>query len=535
MSGKAWYVSLACACLCAHSASAGDGPETVVELPFEARGKSLVRTDLERCTPQHVIRSRAEDGAGMVWLSSGPERDRDAGHWVLRRPSWTASLLNAVGTPADLSYDPELTGAYDIYLGLRAVDPHMSLAVKLSGEDEFDTITAPAASATKHFDFEFHWRIAADLTGRKIVLRSIGRPVYVQHLRFVPCLTGTRKHRTTTDHVTISKTAGRHHAFPGLARLPSGDLGVVFRDGVAHVCPFGRIMFTRSADNGRTWSEPICIQDTPSDERDPALIALPDGRLAVTFNTWNSWLAQGDLRRKYAAQTARIEKDGLRAYTGPKIMFSSDDGRTWSEPKRIPCFTPHGFAVAPGAQLYYPACRSTGDRRTIVIWRSDDAGLTWAHHADAGTSAGASEAGQTEGFAEPHLAILRDGTFLASVRVQADGYVQLVSSQDSGRRWSRPRKVPVKGFPQHLLPLRDGRVLMAYGYRYKPFGIRACVSQDRGETWDMANEVLLRHDGAGFDLGYPVSLELEDGRVLTVYYHVQEDGLCYIEAAFYRP
>jgi len=39
----------------------------------------------------------------------------------------------------------------------------------------------------------------------------------------------------------------------------------------------------------------------------------------------------------------------------------------------------------------------------------------------------------------------------------------------------------------------------------------------------------------GRDLGYPVSIELDDARVLTVYYHVQDDGLCFIEGAFYRP
>ena len=48
--------------------------------------------------------------------------------------------------------------------------------------------------------------------------------------------------------------------------------------------------------------------------------------------------------------------------------------------------------------------------------------------------------------------------------------------------------------------------------------------------------MILRDNGLNGDLGYPVSLELEDGRVMTVYYHItREHPNCFIEAAVYRP
>jgi len=352
---------------------AGAGFKTV-ELNEERLGTPIVRTDFERCTPRNVIKQVNETNRTGRWLDNGPKQDRAEGHWLLRHPIWCKALLNVDGRPPDLMYDPELKGEYDIYLGLRAVDPKMGFAIKLSDEKEFDVITAPAATPARNFDFSFHWRAAADLTGRRIVIRSIGRKIYLQSLRFVPHRIVRKKYRAVTDHVTVCKTRGRHHAFPGIDRLPDGSLGVVFRDGIAHVCPFGRILFTRSRDDGRTWSSPVCILDSPSDERDPAIHALPSGRVLVTLNTWNSWMASTLLRTKYTAQTARILRDGLHAYTGRKVMFSDDSCQTWTKAIDIPPFSPHGPTRAADGKLYYPTWRDRNGRRHVIVWRSEDEG-----------------------------------------------------------------------------------------------------------------------------------------------------------------
>jgi hypothetical protein len=50
-------------------------------------------------------------------------------------------------------------------------------------------------------------------------------------------------------------------------------------------------------------------------------------------------------------------------------------------------------------------------------------------------------------------------------------------------------------------------------------GVRACFSRDNGETWDIRSEVQIRNDFTNFDIGYPESLEMPDGQVLTVYYY----------------
>jgi len=78
--------------------------------------------------------------------------------------------------------------------------------------------------------------------------------------------------------------------------------------------------------------------------------------------------------------------------------------------------------------------------------------------------------------------------------------------------------------PPHLIQLRSGAVLNTYSWRRPPFGQRACVSYDEGHTWDVAHEIVIRDDAPDADLGYPASVELPDGTILTVHYQVAEPG-----------
>ena len=53
-------------------------------------------------------------------------------------------------------------------------------------------------------------------------------------------------------------------------------------------------------------------------------------------------------------------------------------------------------------------------------------------------------------------------------------------------------------------------------------GIRAVVSCDNGETW--GEEIVLTDDATHIDLGYPSTVERDDGSLLTVYYRANEKG-----------
>jgi hypothetical protein len=71
--------------------------------------------------------------------------------------------------------------------------------------------------------------------------------------------------------------------------------------------------------------------------------------------------------------------------------------------------------------------------------------------------------------------------------------------------------------PAHLLRLRDGRILLTFGIRCKGFfGIGARMSKDDGKSWG-APEFLVNYEAVA-DGGYPSSVQLEDGTIVTAYY-----------------
>ena len=53
----------------------------------------------------------------------------------------------------------------------------------------------------------------------------------------------------------------------------------------------GRAMIVRSTDQGKTWSKPETLIDTPSDDRHPAFVELKDGTVLCSFFTLR-WRAE---------------------------------------------------------------------------------------------------------------------------------------------------------------------------------------------------------------------------------------------------
>jgi len=129
----------------------------------------------------------------------------------------------------------------------------------------------------------------------------------------------------------------------------------------------------------------------------------------------------------------------------------------------------------------------------------------------------------------PHPAILPDGRIVVALRNSWPDWrfhwTDVFISEDEGLTWRFLSRVNEWGAPAALLVLRDGRLLCTYGYRGPalPYGIRAKISGDCGETWGA--EIILRDDGGGPDLGYPRTALLPDGKVIAVYYINKADDV----------
>ena len=71
-----------------------------------------------------------------------------------------------------------------------------------------------------------------------------------------------------------------------------------------------------------------------------------------------------------------------------------------------------------------------------------------------------------------------------------------------------------------MLGLRDGRIFLTVGTRW--IGRRGCIAmvlEPEGTDLETAPELVIESDSISQDCGYPWSVELNDGRVLAVYWH----------------
>lgn len=328
-------------------------------------------------------------------------------------------------------------------------------------------------------------------------------------------------------HFCIYENKDKYCAWPAIARTAEGDIVVLYTRTEEHISPEGQIVLSRSRDNARTWEEPTVIFDTPIDDRESGVTTLRDGRLLGHFwsHQWNAQTYRNLPEDAYFPGVIDpwIERvnslDYLKAghLHGAWNAVSDDGGHTWSEPVRGKDSI-HGGVQLQDGRILVAAYRQDG--MNIGIHRQNEPLTPWTRIANVVTPHP-----ETVRFGEPHLTQLNNGRVIMLIRATAipyddkspRSYLWATYSDDLGKTWTAPYQTPLWGFPPHLTQLSDGRVVATYGVRRPPYGQRVCISHD-GVTWLGENELVIRDDGPNGDLGYPVSMEMEPGRVLTVYY-----------------
>ena len=335
-----------------------------------------------------------------------------------------------------------------------------------------------------------------------------------------------------------------YFGWPTAAKGENGEIRVVvsgFR--AAHVCPFGKTVLFRSADEGKTWSAPAVIGNSMIDDRDAGILPLPGGKALVSWFT-------SDTRTYFTGKETFLDRrvpdfnsllagwdDTASMEIGSFVRLFGPDGPVSPRIRVMPS-APHGPIRLKDGTLFYIG------RRFAVRYRhgelaapvmdtmhdpllccavSRDGGLTWTETESAPFLDDAPEKG---GFCEPHAIELNDGRILALMRTNLDETGKMAEpamfsiwqsvSDDRGKTWSRPVHI-AHGAPPHLMRHRSGLLLCSYGWRGGGgFGQRVMFSRDEGKTWDA--DWIINRDGIDGDLGYPSTVELSDGSLLTVYY-----------------
>jgi hypothetical protein len=333
---------------------------------------------------------------------------------------------------------------------------------------------------------------------------------------------------TEKPKVIMSNTESVHNyfAWPTVALLQNGKIMVGasgFR--IGHICPFGKAVASYSSDNGKTYTLPVPVIDTPLDDRDAGICTFgKDGVIFTSFNNSAKMQREHNKENDYAQKyiDTITEKDEEK-YLGSLFRISNDGGATFSEIFHSSVSSPHG---------------PTELKDGTVLWAGNNfydynSGIE-IHSIDVKTGAcefiGKITLENKEiVLCEPHLIELENSDLLCLIRgedeAESDSIFTLLQSvsSDKGKTWSTPEMILDKtgGAPPHILKLKSGKLICTYGRRKLPYGIMAMISSDNGKTWE--KDLRLYENFVSDDIGYPSTVELEDGSLLTIFYAKEND------------
>jgi hypothetical protein len=302
--------------------------------------------------------------------------------------------------------------------------------------------------------------------------------------------------------------------------------------------PGSREVTVRSEDRGRTWRE---IDHSASDVRasQPAADEGPDSMAEIgPIDFLNKDVLVANSSTGFAPNS--------RAF----VRVSKDAGRTWSRSFLLPLDGLQSLGAINSAMvrpdgrclLFMFEVSKDGWNRHNLVYRSTDDGTTFhflsfitpkddPFAAGTGNWENLPYAFGGHRWFYPRGYMLPNGRILCVLRCQRDPtgdmWTELYKSDDGGQTWQFRSRVNDFGAPGSLVRMGDERLVMIYGYRLPPFGIRAVVSEDEGVTW--GSEIIVRDDGGSWDLGYPNAWLAAPGKVGVIYYFNSKDDPVQVE------
>lgn len=225
--------------------------------------------------------------------------------------------------------------------------------------------------------------------------------------------------RTWAKPVTVGQTSTQSDG-PAVAISPEGDLHVAFS--YVGLERASDVWHSRSADHGKTWTQPVNISRTPGESASTGIACGPGGEVAVAW---------GDTPA------------GTRSDSDIWLAISRDGGRTWRAPQNV-SNTP-GLSANPSVAIdengdIFLAWDDEGQRGAasdIFFLISRNQGQTFEQFRNVSRTPGISS--------NAEIAVDRGRIAIAWIDVapgapSPDLFIS--TSTDDGRTFSEPRKLP---------------------------------------------------------------------------------------------
>ena len=246
------------------------------------------------------------------------------------------------------------------------------------------------------------------------------------------------------------------------------------------------MVLKRSPDNGKTWTPmQIIVKGVPDAIMDPCpVIDRMTGRIYLVYDRY----PEG-----FEMSSAGFGLDSGTAW----VTYSTDDGRTWSDPINITETTkkPEWTEIAHGpgrgiqtrsGRLVIPCCCfDIGGQQWAFAVYSDDHGQTWQLGSETGPQV-----------SESQVVELADGSLLLNMRSYRERGCRAVAiSKDGGETWSDPIDVPdlVEPICQASILCYDAEIdsapvplLFSNPASHDRTRMTVKLSEDEGRTWPAA-------------------------------------------------
>lgn len=333
-----------------------------------------------------------------------------------------------------------------------------------------------------------------------------------------------------------------YSSFPSVIKTANNNYMLAFRraperrafgeKNTVHVDANSYLLKVESED-GQNWTKnpELIYAHAFGGSQDPCLLTLKDGTILCASYGW-SFLREDGLK---SLKNPHFQS-GDGTFLGGYIVRSTDNGKTWSDPiyppsikqevnydmygNKVPVYNRGAMYESETGRIFWVVAatdNAQSKKTSNYLMYSDDKGKTWNYMSVVAED-------PEVAFNETSIYETPKGDLVAFLRTaRYEDQACIARSTDGGKTFEW-ESMGFKGHPLQAMRLPDNRVFLVYGYRHQPFGIRARILNAECTDFATAEEIIIREDGDGWDIGYPWAVMLDRNQILVTYYFNTNDG-----------